>query len=224
MSRPFGVLLPVLLLAGCLTTPAEDASRVTLLLSFAQTPVITGQSPDSWFLQATLTGADLERPLTATVRGLADSAAGLTFTNQSGGPRRLTLTYFYYDGETVETWTYASSDLHLVPGDQTISAVLQRAPEYTLTGLLGFSGDAPTTVWLQDLDTDLDFPVAQVVPSGDREATFTLPRIPVGRFFRLIVRDAAGQNRAFDDCPVFSSRPGTLSITGNLSDLSCELR
>ncbi|MBU1241952.1 hypothetical protein KKD52_10960 [Myxococcota bacterium] len=209
--------------SGCLVTPADDSSRLTLELSFAQTPVITRQSPNSWFLQATLSGADLERSMEATVRGLAGTDADLTFSTQSGGPRRLTLTYFFYTGEIVETWTFSGSDYYLVPGDQTITAVLQRAPEYTLNGTLDFLDRAPISVWLEDLSTELNFPIAQVVPVDDLHGTFSIPHVPVGRFFRLHVRDVNNDVVSFDECPVFSSRTGTLSFAGDLADLSCEL-
>ncbi|PKN47922.1 MAG: hypothetical protein CVU59_00995 [Deltaproteobacteria bacterium HGW-Deltaproteobacteria-17] len=215
------LLLPAF--TGCLVTPAEDTSRLTLELSFAQTPVITRQSPDSWFIQATLSGADLDRSLEATARGLAGSDADLTFTTQSGGPRRLTLTYFFYTGEIVETWTFAGSDFYLVPGDQTMTAVLQRAPEYTLDGTLDLPGGLPAQVWLEDLSTELNFPIAAVVPVDEWHGTFSIPHVPVGRFFRLHVRDASNEVVSFDQCPVFSSRTGTLAFAGDLADLSCEL-
>lgn len=218
------LLLVLLVLPGCLVTPAEDQSRITLNLSFSQAPVITRQSPNSWYLMASLSGADLERPVEATVRGLAGNDADLTLTTQAGGPRRLTLTYFFYTGEIVETWTYASSDLHLVPGDQTISAMLQRAPEYTLNGTLGVLDGAPYTVWLQDLSTDLDFPAAQGAPVDDLHGTFTISHVPIGRFFRLRVRNRYNVSVAFDECPVFSPRTGALSFAGDLADFSCELR
>ena len=70
------LLLGLLWFQGCLVTP-DIACRVTLELSFSGVPVITRQSPNSWFLQATLSGADLERPVEATARGLAGSDADL---------------------------------------------------------------------------------------------------------------------------------------------------
>jgi len=217
------LLIILLFFPGCLVTPAREESRITLNLSFSTSPVITRQSPNSWYLLASLTGADLERPVEAVVRGLAGSDADLTLTTLAGGPRRLTLTYFFYTGEIVETWTYASSDLHLVPGEQTISAVLLRAPEYTLSGSLGFSDGPPVQVWLEDLTTELNFPVVQVAPVNDQTGTFSIQHVPVGRFFRLHVRDGNNDLVSFDDCPVYSSRTGTLSFAGDLTDLSCEL-
>jgi len=216
------LLLGLLWFQGCLVTP-DIACRVTLELSFSGVPVITRQSPNSWFLQATLSGADLERPVEATARGLAGSDADLTITTQAGGPRRLTLTYFFYTGEIVETWTWASSDLHLVPGDQTISAQLQRTPEYTLTGSLTFLDGPPSQVWLEDLSTGLNFPASQVVPVDDQHCTFTLMHVPIGRFFRLHVRSPDHETVAFDECPVFSSRTGTLSFAGDLAVQTCEI-
>lgn len=221
--RRLALALAFVTLPGCLTTPAGEESRVTLVVSFSAVPAIVRQSPDSWFAQVTLSGGDLERPLVATARGLAGSDADLTLETTSGGPRRLTITWFYYTGETVETWTHARSDLFLVPGDQTVEAPLLRSPEFTLEGTLRFPGELPTQVQLQDLSTGLTFPAVQAAELGDSSCGFTLHRVPVGRFFLLQVRDSAGVLHSFDACPVFSSRPGTRGFTGDLAELSCAL-
>jgi len=221
--RRLALALALVTLAGCLTTPAGEPSRVTLVVSFSSVPTIVRQSPDSWFVLVTLSGGDLERPIRATARGLAGSDADLTIRTISGGPRRLTITYFFYTGETVETWTHARSDLFLVPGDQTVEAPLTRSPEFTLEGALTFPDELPVQVQLQDLATGLTFPAVGVVDLGGSSAGFTIHHIPVGRFFLLQVRSAAGTLLSFDGCPVFSSRPGTHVFEGDLEDLSCGL-
>jgi len=207
--------------SGCLVSPAEEPSRVSLEVSFEATLAIVRQSPDSWFVQVTLSGGDLERPLEATARGLAGSDADLTLTTTSGGPRRLTVTYFFYTGEVVETWTHARSDLYLVPGDQTVQVPLRRAPEYTLEGRLLGASPPPRSLQLQELSTGLFFPPVQPVAGEGDTVTFTMAHLPVGRFFRLQVRDAEGELVSFDECPVFSSAPGTLIFEGDLDGPVC---
>lgn len=221
MTRLACLFLLLSSFSGCLVSPAGESSRFTLEVSFEAVPAIVRQSPDSWFVQVTLEGGDLERPLEATARGLAGSDADLTLSTTSGGPRRLTVTYFFYTGEVVETWTHARSDLYLVPGDQTVEVPLRRAPEFTLEGRLQGAGQPPQSVQLQELSTGLFFPPVQPVEGEGDTVTFTMPHIPVGRFFLLQVRDADGELVSFDDCPVFSSRPGTLSFEGDLEGPAC---
>ena len=221
MIRLACLLLLLSSIPGCLVSPAGEESRVTLEVSFEAAPAIVRQSPDSWFVQVTLSGGDLERPLQATARGLAGSDADLELTTTSGGPRRLTVTYFFYTGEVVETWTHARSDLVLVPGDQTVDVLLRRVPEYTLEGRLLGAAVPPESVQLQELSTGLFFPPVQPVAGDDDTVTFTMPHLPVGRFFRLQVRDAQGALVSFDECPVFSSRPGILTFEGDLEGPAC---
>ncbi len=221
MRRLALALLALFASPGCLVSPAGELSRVTLEVSFEAAPAIVRQSPNSWFVQVSLSGGDLERPLEVTARGLAGSDADLTLSTTSGGPRRLTVTYFFYTGEVVETWTHARSDLYLVPGDQTIEVLLRRAPEYTLEGRLLGAARPPQSLQLQELSTGLSFPPVQPVVEDDDTVTFTMPHLPVGRFFRLQVRDADGVTVSFDDCPVFSSRPGTLLFEGDLDGPVC---
>ncbi len=222
----FRLLFPLLLVCGCLASPSGE-SRLFIHLSFSP---VDGNQPgtfrslSAWHLSATLSGADLETPVEASMKGRTETEASLSLVTLAGGPRQLVLRLFLLTSETLELWTSVHSELYMVPGDQTIHAELVRSPTWDIHGNVACGEDKATLAVLRDISSGLDIPSVPVLEEGENTGIFRFEQIPVGRFLELRFRLESGNFAPVTDCLVFSSRTGDHLLEADLETGTCLLR
>ncbi len=196
---------------------AGESSCVAVNLVLAQPKA----AYSSWYVQVALEGADLERPVTASARGIASQTqARLELETVSGGPRRLSAVLFLFDAETVDVWSGSLPDVYLVPGDQTVELQLVHQPNFFLEGEIVVESADPVRVWVEDLSTRVAFPAVFAAPSEPGRQSFTL-QLPQGRFLRLVAQGPAGEKRTFDECLLRAVSDATIAFEGDFATGAC---
>ena len=128
---------------------------------------------------------------------------------------------YHWDGEQVRTYKAWESQVKLSPGDQIVELQPELAETWVLSGLIVTSEELPKTVAVEDVQAGVRLPPVQVedTTAGGR---FTIPNVPVGRFFYLRLQDQDDQwSDPLTFCPVFMGQPTHMERTFDLDAGTC---
>ena len=228
---------------GCLVEPRDDGvARVQLQVTLDLPPFLGTRAEASreGFKKKPSRVKLTEKPVVAMVEVEAgdltapvadryagdpgeDEAVELGLEVTSGDNRELSLVVFYWDGDVVHTYKTLESGLTLESGDQTLELEPEEAENWTLDGVLEVdeTGPLPVGVVVEDVGARAEFPEC-LVEEGPQGFDFTVPRMPVGRFFYLRVHwDDGSWSEPLYFCPLFFGQPTHQQRTINLREESC---
>ncbi len=221
------ISLPFLVSTACNGRPDQPA-RILLRLDLPARSSLTKDAKprpiaDSpLVLWASIDAKDMASAVTGQWTGSIDQTPSLELSVDAGANRSLSVLLFSLAGDHVETYRGLQTGLTLLPGDQTISIALERAPEWTLRARLLPEGPAPSQAAVMEVQTRVLFPARPVVE--DQGAwSVTMDHLPQGRFFYLLLRSEDGTWSApLTACPLWSTKGDLVDKTISLPDGACQ--